>query len=79
MEGCTRVYCLASAGKDSPAAGAKPVFVEESARLRERAFQHLSQAIELGYTDAEHLATDSDLVPLHDDPRWAELLQRIRR
>jgi tetratricopeptide (TPR) repeat protein len=41
------------------------------------AFAALDQAIDLGYEDGALLADDPDLAPLRNDPRFAELEQRI--
>ncbi len=45
----------------------------------EDAFSALDTAIEHGFDDAEHLARDDDLKSLRDQPRFAELIVRIRR
>ncbi len=73
------IYALKSDGRESPKAEKKPISAEEASRLRERAFQHLRKAIDLGYTDAQHIGEDTDLVPLHDDPRWAEVLKSLAK
>ncbi len=69
------IYALASAGRDGPKAEAKAVAPEEATRLRERAIQMLREAIDLG-ADVSHAAEDADLAPLHDDPRWSELIKK---
>ena len=75
--GLGRVLALASAGKSGPSAEAQPIDAAESARLREVAFRHLRQALELGYADAKRIAEDPDLAPLRDDTRWEQLLQAM--
>ena len=69
------IYALVSVGRDGPKAEVKAVAPEEATRLRERAIQMLREAIELG-ADVAHAAQDADLAPLHDDPRWAELIKK---
>lgn len=44
-----------------------------------QALQHLRLAIEAGYVNASHIATDSDLNLLHDAPQWPKLLARARQ
>jgi tetratricopeptide (TPR) repeat protein len=44
----------------------------------EEAFRALDAAIEYGFDDAEHLARDEDLNSLRDDPRFTELIVRVR-
>ena len=44
----------------------------------EKAFRALDAAVEHGFDDAEHLARDDDLKSLRDDPRFAELIVRVR-
>jgi len=43
----------------------------------DRAFETLSEAVELGFADAERLRTDEDFQALRDDPRFAGLLARL--
>lgn len=43
------------------------------------AFAALDQAVTLGYRDVDWLLKDADLKPLHGDPRFASLLDRVRR
>ena len=42
------------------------------------AFQTLAIAMERGYRDADLMAEDVDLEPLHEDPRWASILEECR-
>jgi hypothetical protein len=44
----------------------------------ERAFDHLTGALDAGFRYASHLAADSDLQVLHRDPRWDGAVQRAR-
>ena len=50
------------------------------ARLRDRklALDELAKAIDLGYRDASHLATDEAFATLREDARFRELLSRIQ-
>ena len=43
----------------------------------ERAIDLLEKAVEMGFGDRAWIETDSDLDPLHDNPRFAALLGRI--
>ena len=43
----------------------------------ERAIELLEKAVEMGFGDRAWIETDSDLDPLHDNPRFAALLGRI--
>jgi serine/threonine protein kinase/tetratricopeptide (TPR) repeat protein len=43
------------------------------------ALQYLREAIDLGYSDAEHLQTDDDLKPLRRDPRFTSLVSEARK
>lgn len=45
----------------------------------DEAFQALFRAIELGYSDVEHMEADSDLDKVRTDPRYTEALKRARR
>ena len=69
---------LASMGKDGPQSAAVAVDPAEAARLRDRAFEELGRAIDLGDRDLQQIEADADFAPLHDDPRWEALLGRIR-
>ena len=44
---------------------------------KDEAFKSLERAIELGYGDMVHLKKDSDLKNLHDDPRFATLIDKF--
>jgi hypothetical protein len=37
----------------------------------------LDLAVALGFRDADHLQRDPDLAPLHDDPRFADLVRKV--
>lgn len=41
---------------------------------RDKAFEALALAVDLGYDDYDWMKTDSDLNKLHDDPRFESLL-----
>ena len=49
------------------------------AKRTNEALQYLHKAIDLGYSDAEHLQTDDDLKPLRHDPRFASLVSDARK
>ncbi len=38
----------------------------------------LQRAVELGYDDAEHLIADEDLADLREEPRFREIVRRLR-
>src|SRR5687768_8596119 len=41
------------------------------------AWGSLELAIALGFNDADHLQTDPDLAPLHEDPKFANLVRKV--
>ena len=43
------------------------------------AFGALRLALDLGYTKADTVASDSDLAPLHTDPRWTTLVDDFKK
>ncbi len=70
---------LASAGKSRADARPEPVNTAEALRLRDDAFKHLREAVELGFADEKQIRADTDLSPLYADPRWGELLKRLSK
>ncbi len=46
---------------------------------RDQAFEHLQEAVKLGFENTNQLTTDDDLKPLHDDPRFQALLEQIQK
>ena len=68
-----------SVGKSGANAEERSVSPQEASRHRDSAFDHLSKAIDLGWSDIASLRGDPDLAPLHDDPRWIELLKRLSK
>jgi C-terminal processing protease CtpA/Prc len=44
---------------------------------KDRSLTVLIQAVDDGYSDSGHIAVDSDLVSLHGDTRWTQLLARM--
>jgi C-terminal processing protease CtpA/Prc len=44
---------------------------------KDHSFTVLDRAVEDGFGDRDHMAVDSDLTPLHGDPRWKALLARM--
>jgi len=73
------ILSQASIGKDRPDAPPRPVGAEEAARARDRAFENLERWPALDPPPTTAPKKDPDLVPLHDDPRWASWLSRLRR
>ncbi|MBI3817656.1 MAG: hypothetical protein HY286_03110 [Planctomycetes bacterium] len=45
---------------------------------RDEAFSELDKAIELGYHDVKSICRDKDLKTLREDPRFAEIIRRLR-
>ncbi len=45
---------------------------------REKAIECLTRSIEEGYRNYDHIMNDSDIETIRDDPRFAELMERIR-
>lgn len=45
---------------------------------KDSALLHLANAIKHGYNNKEHIQSDGDLVILHNDTRWANLLNTIQ-
>lgn len=44
---------------------------------KDKALTTLEQSIAVGYTNKEHLQSDTDLAPLHDDPRFEKLMRAL--
>lgn len=49
------------------------------ARQTDKAFDFLGQAIDAGYSNLGHLKADTDLVSLHKDNRWKEIIGKIEK
>jgi hypothetical protein len=45
---------------------------------KEKAWKYLEQAVEQGFSQAEHMQKDTDLISLHSDPRWNKLIEKIK-
>ncbi len=71
------VHAALSVGKESRSATPREVAKQEAARCRDEAFRLLGAAVAMGWRGSERPRGDADLAPLHDDPRWAELLRRL--
>ncbi len=71
------VHAFLSVGRDARAGDPHTVAPEEAARCRDEAFRLLSAAAALGWRGSDRPRNDADLAPLHNDPRWAELLRRL--
>ena len=46
---------------------------------KDEAFQQLDEAVKAGFDDADQLSTDDDLKSLREDPRFAALVEGIRK
>lgn len=44
---------------------------------KEKAFEQLARAVELGYDDREFLLSDTDLKSLREDPRFRRILESL--
>ena len=44
---------------------------------KNEAMDHLEQALELGYEHLEYLTEDRDLAPLHREPRFLKMLEKL--
>jgi len=42
------------------------------------AFGHLQEAVDHGFDSPESLTSDEALAPLHEDPRWDDIVQKVR-
>ncbi|HVY60086.1 MAG TPA: HEAT repeat domain-containing protein, partial [Planctomycetota bacterium] len=51
---------------------------DQAAEDKDRAFEHLERSIQLGFDDDDHIAKDSDLDALHDDPRFHAIVEKLR-
>jgi hypothetical protein len=71
------IFSVQSSGRVNPAAPAAATTPDDAAKLRELAFDHLERALALGWNSPELLETDSDLAPLHEDPRWVKLCKQM--
>lgn len=71
------VESLASVGRRGPLAVPTAVPAPIAAEHRAAAFRAIETAVQAGYADALHLGQDPDLEPLHADPRWAAVLERV--
>jgi Tetratricopeptide repeat len=45
---------------------------------KDKAFEYLMKAADAGFNDSQNLAGDTDLTDLHDDPRWAKVVEAIK-
>jgi adenylate cyclase len=48
------------------------------AKNYERSLDLLERAVELGYGNVDWLLNDNDLVPLHGEPRFRALVERLK-
>ena len=49
------------------------------AKQTDKVFDFLGQAIDAGYSNLGHLKADTDLVSLHEDNRWKEIIGKIEK
>ncbi len=79
---CARLYAEADQAGGGQGQGAGSIYdaacCQSLAGDRDAAFRSLRRAVDLGFKDASHLQKDSDLEPLHDDPRWAEVVSQAQ-
>jgi serine/threonine protein kinase/tetratricopeptide (TPR) repeat protein len=68
-----------SQGGNASAAWYNYACVAVVANRPNEALQYLREAIDLGYSDAEHLQADDDLKPLRRDPRFTSLVSEARK
>jgi serine/threonine protein kinase/tetratricopeptide (TPR) repeat protein len=68
-----------SQGGDASAAWYNYACVAVVANRPNEALQYLREAIDHGYSDAEHLQTDDDLKPLRRNPRFTSLVSEARK
>lgn len=75
---CLRLYREAlDAGRKSASSPYNAACCAALAGDAKSAFELLRLAVERGYRQAEHLATDSDLRSLHDAPEWDEVIAAV--
>ncbi len=67
------------AGADDPGVAYNGACSWALAGDRDKAFESLNKAAELGYADAEAARNDKDFESLHGDPRWTAALARFTR
>ncbi len=51
----------------------------DRAAFRQRGLELLTQSVDAGIDDFDHVTNDPDLIVFHDDPAWPDLLKRIER
>ncbi len=73
---CARVMALLSTGREAVDAMPTEVPKRELAEFHRQVFGHLGKAVELGWRNVEGLRREPAFLPLHADPRWAELLRQ---
>ena len=45
---------------------------------KDKAFAHLNKSIEKGWTNINHLKSDTDLSSLHTDKRWEPMVKQLK-
>jgi predicted esterase len=53
--------------------------VHAQAGEKKKALEELRKAAELGWSDPAQLESDADLAPLHGEPGWGEIVERVRK
>jgi len=69
---------LATLKKDDPIVHYNLACSHSLLKQVDDALRALSRAVELGYRDVEHMENDSDLDNVRSDPRYAELVHKMR-
>jgi tetratricopeptide (TPR) repeat protein len=64
------------AGANDPAAPYNAACCHARLGSRDDAFRWLTQALDRGWSDLDHLSADADLAGLRADPRWKEVIAR---
>jgi len=69
---------LAQLRKDDPIVHYNLACSYSLVKQTDRAFEALFQAVQLGYDDVKHMESDSDLDAVRADPRYAQVVARVR-
>ena len=75
---CSYAACVAAVAQGKPSGQLTP---EENARRRhyaELAVAALKEAVELGFTNVQHIVTDQDLVPIFQEKGFNELVEGLK-
>jgi hypothetical protein len=69
------IYSQTSIGKKARRAEQQQVSPEKAKELRGKALAHLRKALELGWTDLDHISKDPDFAPIRDLPEFKALMK----